>query len=343
MVALYSFMVMLTRPNHSAVHLRSDHQFRGLAARRLKTSSAASSSVGACVPTSDDVKRFAEAFPAGLVNISLIPPVEPVFPPQATIPALPCRLLPACSQAHGIQPQLHPGGARLSTASPSKGVCSGCTILYRTSRPRAAPAAPALRIAIAHAAFGATARTGLRRPYTLQLPGPMRKTRRTTRWAEDATRVVTIGFAARPAHKTGGIDRWPQVKSSRDRCAVTQAQAAHPHPLPSHGDDVGRARAAHTLAAVLPCLGCAPRPAWSLWPRRCSAHRWRACVYGTAHSSDLRSRTRVRLRKVIDRTRKLWGRQRARQRSARYRADRDAGARMSAARLEVAGTGRAPF
>jgi hypothetical protein len=57
----------------------------------------------------------------------------------------------------------------------------------------------------------------------------------------------------------------------------------------------------------------------------------------TARSTDLRSRTRVRLRKVIGRTRKLWGRQRARQRSARYRDDRDAGARSSLARLEVAG------
>jgi hypothetical protein len=87
------------------------------------------------------------------------------LPAASDHPCPPLQALAACSQARGIQPQLHPGGARLSTASPSKGVCSGCIVIYPTSRPRAAPAAPALRTAIAHAACGAAARTGLRRPY----------------------------------------------------------------------------------------------------------------------------------------------------------------------------------
>jgi hypothetical protein len=84
MVAQYPLRVMSTWPNHSAVHLRSDHQFRGLAARRLKTSSSASSSVDARLPTSEEVEQFAEAFTAGLVKLSSMPSVEPVFPPQAT-------------------------------------------------------------------------------------------------------------------------------------------------------------------------------------------------------------------------------------------------------------------
>jgi hypothetical protein len=33
-----------------------------------------------------------EAFPAGVVNMSSMRPVEPVFPPQATIPVLPRKL-----------------------------------------------------------------------------------------------------------------------------------------------------------------------------------------------------------------------------------------------------------
>jgi hypothetical protein len=92
MVALYPSMVMLTWPNHSAVHSRSVPPFHRPAARRLKTSSSASSSVYARLPTSEEVDQFAEAFPAGLVNLSSIPPVEPVFPPQATIPVVSCRL-----------------------------------------------------------------------------------------------------------------------------------------------------------------------------------------------------------------------------------------------------------
>jgi hypothetical protein len=159
----------------------------------------------------------------------------------------------------------------------------------------------------------------------------------------DATRIVTIGFAARPAHKSGGIDRWPPVKSSRDPCAVTQAQAAHPHPLPSHGDDVGRAPAAHTLAAVLPCLGArrgphgrsgrvdAPRTDGA---RACTAQH-AAQTFARAHACGCAKSSAGHV--------SCGGRQRARQRSARYRADRDAGARLSPARLEVAGTGRAPF
>jgi hypothetical protein len=189
MVAFYPSMVIWTRPNHSAVHSRSAPPCHRPASRRLKTSSSASSLVDARLPTSEEVEQVCGGVPSGPSQSELDASRRTRLPAASDHPCPLLQALPVRSKAHVIQPQLHPGGARLSTASPSKGVYSGYTVWCLTSRPRAAPAGPALRFATARAACGVTAQNGLQRPSELQLPGPTSKTRRTTRWAEDTTRM----------------------------------------------------------------------------------------------------------------------------------------------------------